>query len=82
MKYFCQVEMNYLFKFVSKLKYSWCIPGGVMSSSHLVEKKLSSFSDKQKSEASAYGLPPAFRFLFAALFNGSKFNLGPNETFQ
>ncbi len=51
-----------------------------MSSSLPVEKKLSSFSDKHKPEASAYGLPPAFRFMFVALFNGPKFNLGPNET--
>jgi hypothetical protein len=51
-----------------------------MSSSLPAEKKLSSFSDKHKSEASAYGLPPAFRFMFAALFKGLRLILSPNET--
>ncbi len=81
MKYFYQTEMNCLFRSSSFLKYSWCIPGGMMSSSYLVEKSLSSFSDKHKSEASAYGLPPAFRFMFVALFNGPKVSLGLNETY-
>jgi len=50
-----------------------------MSSSSPVQKRLSSLSDKHKPGASAYGLPPASRFMFAALFNGSGFNPGPNE---
>jgi len=40
----------------------------MMSSSFPVKKILSSLSDKHKAEASAYGLPPAFRFMFVALF--------------
>jgi len=51
----------------------------MMSSSFPVEKRLSSLSDKHKPGASAYGLPPASRFMFAALFNGPGFYPGHNE---
>ena len=77
MKYFYLTEVSFLFNLHKK--YSRCIPGGLMSSSSPVQKRLSSLSDKHKPGASAYGLPPASRFMFAALFNGSGFNPGPNE---
>lgn len=77
--YFYLTGMNFRFNYNSFSKYSWCIPGWLMSSSYLIVKSLSSFSDKPKSEASAFGLPPAFRFMFAALFYGPENISGPNE---
>jgi len=71
--------MNFPFKRKSILRNSWCVPGWMMSSSFLNAKSLSSFSDKHKPEASAFGLPPAFRFMFAALFYGPEIISGPNE---
>jgi hypothetical protein len=80
MKYFYRTEPSFHFSSSLSKKYSWCIPGGMMSSSFPAEKRLSSLSDKHKPGASAYGLPPASRFMFAALFNGSGCPPDPNET--
>lgn len=79
MKYFCLTEVSSHFNSQLNRRYAWCIPGGMMSSSFPVEKRLSSLSDKHKPGASAYGLPPASRFMFAALFNGPGFYPGHNE---